>query len=192
MRNPKLSMKIDDGFQYKDRCSIGKYSYGSPVLHFYKGPVCRLMIGSFVSFGLEVHIYVGGEHFTEYVSTYPFSEIFDDVENIECIRTKGDIVIGSDVWVGTGVAILSGVTIGHGAVIGAKSVVSKDVEPYSIVAGNPIREIRKRFTEEQRQKLLQIRWWEWEDEKINAAIPFLMNKNIDEFISITYRMEKVM
>jgi acetyltransferase-like isoleucine patch superfamily enzyme len=142
-----------------------------------------LDIGSFVAFASGVQIYVGGEHFTEYVSTYPFSEIFDDVPKTECIKSKGNIVIGSDVWVGTNSIILSGVTIGHGAVIGAGSIVSKDIAPYTIVAGNPIREIRKRFTEEQIQKLLELKWWEWDDEHIDELIPLLMSENIETAIS---------
>lgn len=182
MKNPKQYMHIADDFKYKDRCTLGKYCYGSPILHFYNGPISRLNIGSFVSFGPDVNIHVGGEHCIEYVSAYPFSDIFDDVPGIECVRTKGDIIIGSDIWIGTGVRILSGVTIGHGAVIGAGSVVAKDVEPYTIVAGNPIREIRKRFTEEQRQKLLQIQWWEWDDKQIDRMIPLLMSSDIQVFI----------
>lgn len=183
MKNPKQYMHIADDFKYKDRCALGKYCYGNPVLHFYEGPVSRLKIGSFVSFGPDVNIHIGGEHFTEFVSTYPFPVIFEDVPFIESVKTKGDIVIGSDVWIGTGATILSGVTIGHGAVIGAKSVVAKDVAPYTIVAGNPIREIRKRFTEEQIRRLLEIRWWECSDELINKWISLLMSTDIDASIA---------
>lgn len=184
MKNPKLPiMSIDEKFLYKDRCSLGKYCYGDPVLHFYNGPICRLDIGSFVAFAPDVHIHVGGEHFTEYVSTYPFSDVFGDGGEIECVKTKGDVKIGSDVWIGTGATILSGVTIGHGAVIGAKTVVSKDVEPYTVVVGSPMRRIRRRFPYySQINKLLEIKWWEWPDEEIQKVIPLLMSENVDKFI----------
>lgn len=128
--------------------------------------------------------YVGSEHRVDFVSSFPFSTIFEDVPSIECSTTKGDIVIGSDVWIGSHVIILSGVTIGHGAVIGAGATVTKDVAPYTIVAGNPIRVIRKRFTESQIEKLLQVKWWEWNDEKIAQHVSCLMADNIEVFLRV--------
>lgn len=193
MINPRISfLRVSE--ESKHVCSIGKYCYAADSnlqLNFYRGPECKLVIGNFVSIGPRVTIYVGGEHYTDWVSTYHFSEIFGDVESRECIKTKGNVVIGSDVWIGGNVIILSGVTIGHGAVIGAGSVVSKDVEPYSIVAGNPIRELRKRFTEEQREKLLQIRWWEWDDEWVDRFIPMIMNNDIANFIRLAEEVIEV-
>lgn len=192
MKNPIIGfLRVNEA--HKDVFSVGKYSYvadNSSQLNFYRGSKCKLSIGSFVSIGSNVHIFVGGEHHTDWISTYHFSEVFDDVEKKECIKTKGDIVIGSDVWIGNDVIVLSGVTIGHGAVVGAGSVVSKNVEPYSIVAGNPIREIGKRFTEEQREGLLRIKWWEWEDEEINKIIPWLMSSNVDKLIR--YGLDKLL
>jgi len=179
-------LHIDENSPYKERCSIGKYCYGigsSPRLEFYKGPECRLDIGSFVSFATGVVIHVGGEHNSEYVSIYPFELLVSGI-SVESVRTKGNIVIGSDVLIGSDTIILSGVTIGHGAIIGAGSVVSKNVEPYAIVAGNPIREIRKRFTKEQIEKLLQIRWWEWDDAILKDVIPYLMSKDVEKFIKL--------
>lgn len=166
-------------------CEVGKHSYtdgGSPniILHQIHG---KLIVGSFVSIGPHCNIFLGSEHRTDFVSTFPFSRIFNDVRYVENIKSKGDVVIGSDVWIGGYVTILSGVSIGHGAVIGAGSVVSKNVEPYTIVAGNPIREIRKRFSGEQIVKLLEIRWWELSDDRIERSIPYLMSSKIDEFIS---------
>lgn len=165
-------------------CEVGKHSYtdgGSPniILHQIHG---KLIVGSFVSIGPHCNIFLGSEHKTEFVSTFPFSRLFSDVPYIESIKSKGDVVIGSDVWIGGYVTILSGVTIGHGAVVGAGSVVAKDVAPYTIVAGNPIREIRKRFSEEQIAKLLGIKWWEWDDERIEQSITYLMSNGIEEFL----------
>jgi virginiamycin A acetyltransferase len=193
MKNPKVVLSVDPTWPHKDRLHIGKYSYGwagSPIYNVYVGDT-KLTIGSFCSFAPNCQIHLGGEHFSNYISTYPFSAIFDDVPVIPCVSTKGNIVIGSDVWIGQGVTILSGVTIGHGAIIGAGSVVSKDVAPYSIVAGNPIREIRKRFTERQIQKLLDIQWWEWDDEWIDKFIPLLMNTDIDNFIRLAEEVREV-
>ncbi len=101
-------------------------------------------------------------------------------------KTKGDVVIGNDVWLGNGAFILSGVTIGDGAVIGARSVITRNVAPYSITAGNPAKLYRFRFDEQQIAELLKIAWWEWPFEKIKEAWPLLMSTNIEEFIR-TYR-----
>lgn len=170
--------------ELKEICTVGKYSYadgGSPniILHTIHS---KLTIGNFCSFGPHCNIFLGSEHRTDFVSTFPFSNIFEDVPIIESAKTKGDVVIGSDVWIGAHVTILSGVTIGHGAVIGACAVVAKDVAPYSIVAGNPIKEIRKRFSMQQIEKMLEIQWWEWGDEKIQNAVSMLMGNEIDRFI----------
>ena len=85
-------------------------------------------------------------------------------------------------WVGDNVTIMSGVVIGDGAVIANNSHVVKNVEPYTLVGGNPAKKIKNRFTPEQIEKLLEIKWWDWEDEKINKFTPLLCNENIDEFI----------
>lgn len=178
------SMSVPVGLE--NVCKIGKHSYtdgGSPNVIIHKDIHGKLIIGSFVSIGPYCNIFLGSEHKTEFISTFPFSRIFDNVPYIENIKTKGDVVIGSDVWIGGYVTILSGVMIGHGAIIGAGSVVAKDVEPYSIVVGNPVREIRKRFTQEQRERLLQIQWWEYSDDEIDKFIPLLMNEDIDGFIT---------
>jgi len=98
-------------------------------------------------------------------------------------HTKGEVVIGSDVWIGQDALILSGVTIGHGSVIAARSVVTKDVQPYSIVAGNPARHIRFRFPEETIRSLLEIAWWDWPSIKIQEAWPMLQSSRVEDFIT---------
>jgi len=100
------------------------------------------------------------------------------------LTTKGDVIIGNDVWVASYTTIMSGVTIGDGAVIANNSHVVKNVEPYSLVGGNPAKFIKYRFTEEQIKKLLEIKWWDWTDEKINAFAPLLVDSNIDKFINL--------
>jgi acetyltransferase-like isoleucine patch superfamily enzyme len=93
-----------------------------------------------------------------------------------------DIKIGNDVWIGTRVIILSGVTIGDGAIIGAGAVVTHDVEPYSIVAGNPARHIRYRFPESVRQALLEIRWWDWPLSELQKVRHLLFSERIEDFL----------
>jgi acetyltransferase-like isoleucine patch superfamily enzyme len=98
--------------------------------------------------------------------------------------SKGDVVIGNDVWLGYGSMIMSGVGIGDGAVIAAGAVVTRDVEPYSIVAGNPARLIKKRFDEETIDKLLKIKWWDWPVEKINNNLNLIYNIDVSKMLSI--------
>ena len=98
---------------------------------------------------------------------------------------RGDVNIGNDVWIGYGATILSGVRIGDGAAVGARSVVTKDVEAYSIVAGNPARKVGSRFPDEVASRLLKIRWWDWEIDKIRKNIPLLVEPSrMEEFLAI--------
>ena len=99
--------------------------------------------------------------------------------------SKGDVVIGNDVWIGHGATILSGVTIGHGAVIGACAVVTKDVPPYGIVVGAPARLVRKRFSDEDIALLLNLKWWDWPDAKIDRAMPLLLSSDIAGLIKFS-------
>lgn len=134
----------------------------------------RLRIGRFCSIAPNVTIFLGGEHRIDWVTTYPFAELWPQAEAQPGHPTsKGDVTVGHDVWIGRGVVIISGVRIGHGAVIGAFSVVTKDVAPYAIVAGNPARLVRLRFTEAEIQRLLELAWWDWPVDKVSALIPSL-------------------
>jgi len=167
---------------------IGEYSYGAfDILWAHHNKKC--IVGKFTSIGSNCVVYLGGNHNTRWITTYPFGttghrNVFTtvNVDHIGHPFTNGDIVIGNDVWIGDRVSIMSGVTIGDGCIIAAFSHVVKDVEPYSIVGGNPAKFIRYRFSEEQRQDLLRIKWWEWDAEKINHALPLLCSENIDTFI----------
>ncbi len=104
---------------------------------------------------------------------------------------KGDIKIGNDVWIGMDVVVLSGVTINDGAVIAARTVVTKDVPPYAVVAGNPGRVKKKRFDEETIIKLLEIRWWDWPLEKIKANTHLLCSGEINKLIRDQNSSEKI-
>lgn len=163
---------------------IGKHTYGEPlILHW--GENSKLTIGNFCSIADNVKIFLGGNHRIDWVTTYPFNALSDIWDNAKDIighpATKGDVIIGNDVWIGYGATILSGVTISDGAVIGAEAVVTKDVSPYAIVVGNPAREIKKRFSDENIKQLLKIKWWDWEDSEISKKIHLLCSGNIDIF-----------
>lgn len=163
----------------------GKHTYGhNNITVLNKVRERKITIGSFCSIAASCKAILGVEHRTDYVSTYPFGNIGNWKVNKEYKHpiSKGDIIICNDVWIGYNVTILSGVTIGNGAVIGANAVVSKDVEPYSIVAGNPAREIKKRFSDEQIESLLKIAWWKWPDNEIQENMHLLMNTDINQFI----------
>jgi virginiamycin A acetyltransferase len=96
--------------------------------------------------------------------------------------TKGDTIIGNDVWIGHKVIIMPGVKVGDGAIIATNSTVIKDVEPYSIVGGNPAKEIKKRFPEKRISKLLEIKWWDWDINKITKNVQNLTGNNIDKLL----------
>lgn len=160
---------------------IGDYSYGVPRVHVGKA---HLKIGRFCSIGRGVFILLGAEHRPDWVTTYPFNAFHSAAEHIQGVpHSKGDVIIGNDVWIGQGASILSGVTIGDGACIGAGALVSRDVPPYGVAAGNPARLIRLRFTEEQIAALLELKWWDWPIEDIEPLFETIMSSDIDGFIA---------
>ena len=162
--------------------SIGKFSFGYPKVTTW-GENATLKIGNFCSIAPGVNIVLGGEHRVDWVTTYPFNVILPEYRHIKGHpATKGDITIGNDVWIGMNATILSGVTIGDGAVIGANSLVTNDVEPYTIVGGNPAKPIRKRFDQQTIDKLLRIKWWDWDIEKIKRNVPDLLSNQVEQFL----------
>jgi acetyltransferase-like isoleucine patch superfamily enzyme len=142
----------------------------------------KMQIGSFCSIASGVTVLLGGEHRTDFVTTYPLAEMMHAASAEETGWSKGDVTIGSDVWIGHGVTILSGVTIGHGAVVGACAVVTKDVAPYDIVGGNPARVIRPRFPPDVVARLLDLAWWDWQDEDIFRAGGALTSTDVAGFL----------
>lgn len=160
---------------------IGEYTYGIPEVRTFKNDG-GLKIGKYCSIAGGVQIFLGGNHRSDWVSTYPFYA-YPKWKNIEGSPiTKGDVVIGNDVWIGHDAIILSGVSIGDGAIIGAGAVVTRDVPPYTMAAGNPARPIKKRFTDAQIEALMKIKWWDWPKDKVEDAVPMLLCGDIDEFI----------
>jgi acetyltransferase-like isoleucine patch superfamily enzyme len=186
-------------FQQKDGNSIytkdlirnpnvraGEFTYGQPVIHSWDDST-RLEIGKFCSIADNVHFFLGGNHRTDWVSTYPFNVLSAHFPNAATITghpaTKGDIQVGHDVWIGSGAVILSGVTIGNGAVIGANAVIASDVAPYQVAVGNPMKIIKSRFSAEQIADLQMIAWWNWDENKINENITLICSDNIQNFIN---------
>jgi acetyltransferase-like isoleucine patch superfamily enzyme len=157
---------------------IGEYTYGVPKVVY---PQAKLKIGKFCSISWNVTIYLGGNHKIDRIALYPFDPYdgrWPEAEG-EALITKGDVAIGNDVWIGSDVIILSGVTIGDGAAIGTGSVITADVEPYAIVAGNPAKVIKKRFRDEEIAILLEIKWWDWPEEKIRKNMHLLCSGDVD-------------
>jgi virginiamycin A acetyltransferase len=143
----------------------------------------KLIIGKFCMIASDVSFIMNGaNHLTEAISSYPFAIFGNGWETAMSEKSypyKGDTIVGNDVWIGYKATIMAGVTIGDGAIVAAHSVVTKEVAPYTIVGGNPAREIRKRFTEDQINKLLKAQWWNWEIEKITKNTHHLTNNNFD-------------
>lgn len=146
------------------RGKIGKYSYiGNNSF------VSDTDIGSFTS--ISTDCYIGGtSHPTDWVSTSPVFHKWENIMKKNFARNEFEIfkrtTIGNDVWIGNRVMIKAGVKIADGAVIGMGSIVTKDIGPYEIWAGNPARMIRKRFEDETIDVLEKMKWWEWDDNKI--------------------------
>lgn len=135
-------------------------------------------IGNFCSIAMNAKISLK-DHPLDWVSTHPFSYnknygFISENFSIEGISEKKTI-IGHDVWIGANVTILAGVTVGNGAVLAANSLITKNVEPYSIVSGSPAKHARFRFDEETIAKLQEIAWWNWNDEKIKRNATFFRN-----------------
>ena len=162
---------------------IGRGTYGSKLIVYDWGEGATLRIGAFCSIALNVKIFLGGEHRSDWVTTYPFNVLWEAGKELNGHpKTKGDVNIGNDVWVGSEAVIISGVNIGDGAVLGARTVVARDIPPYAVVVGNPARIIKKRFDDKTIQRLLKVKWWNWQDDRIQKALPLLLNPDMRSFL----------
>jgi virginiamycin A acetyltransferase len=153
----------------------------------------KLVIGKFCQIAHGVRfITSSANHNMNGFSTYPFNNFTmtheTSMEDIKAMFNvpgrKADTVIGHDVWIGTEAMIMPGVTIGDGAIIGARAVVAKDVEPYTIVGGNPARPIKKRFDDQTIQVLQAIQWWHWPVQKIEENIDAITSSDIEKLTQI--------
>ena len=180
------NIKIGDYTMYNDFVRDPRDFQKNNVLYHYPVNHDKLVIGKFCSIACGAKfIFTSANHTLKSLSTYPFPIFFEewglDSANIaEAWDKKGDIVIGNDVWIGYEAVILSGVTIGDGAIIGARALVTKDVPPYTIVGGVPARCIRRRFDEETVTKLMELKWWEWSDDKIKDNLSAIQSGRINE------------
>ena len=144
----------------------------------------QLIIGKFCMIASDVKFIMNGaNHLSNAISTYPFAVFGNGWESAMEGKTypnKGNIEIGNDVWIGYNATIMAGVKIGDGAIIATNSTVVSDVEPYTIVGGNPAREIKKRFSPEIVERLLKLQWWNWDIEKITKNVQNLTDLDIDK------------
>lgn len=166
------------------RIDYGAHTYGIPILKDYVYDETRLIVGKYSALSETSIVMLGGEHAMDRVTTWPHRIVWrmEGAGQDGIPVHTGDTVIGNDVWLTQRTFVRSGVHIGDGAVVAAGAVVTKDVPPYAIVAGNPARVIRYRHTEEQRRALLEIKWWDWTDEEVREAVPLLAGTDIDAFI----------
>ncbi|BBU70860.1 TPA: type B chloramphenicol O-acetyltransferase CatB10 [Pseudomonas aeruginosa] len=174
---------------------VGRYSYYSGYYHGHSFDECarfllpdrndidQLIVGSFCSIGTGASFIMAGNqgHRYDWASSFPFFYMKEEPAfsgALDAFQKAGDTVIGSDVWIGSEAMIMPGINVGHGAVIGSRALVTKDVEPYTIVGGNPAKPIKKRFSDEEIAMLLKMNWWDWPTEKIEEAMPLLCSSNI--------------
>jgi acetyltransferase-like isoleucine patch superfamily enzyme len=163
---------------------VGVGTYGYQKVKVAWRPKCApanyLTIGKYCSIASGVQIWLGGDHKVDWISTYPFGPKHGGPKIRGWPHSKGPVRIGNDVWIGNGATIMHGVTIGDGSVIGAKAVVARDVDPYTVVVGNPAKEVRKRFSDEDIEFLLDLKWWDWEGEVLTNAMPILCSADLTE------------
>ena len=181
IKNPNI---IVGDYTYYDDYETNGEDFEKHVTHFYPFIGDKLIIGKFVSIAKGIKFIMNGaNHRMNGITTYPFNILGSDWEKVtpklEDLPLKGDTVIGNDVWIGENVTILPGVHIGDGSIIGANSVVGKNIEPYSICVGNPVRVIKKRFDEETINKLLSLQWWNWDEDRIFNNLEALVNGDLN-------------
>lgn len=173
---------------------VGRYSYYSGYYHGHGFDDCarflmtesgvdRLIVGSFCSIGSGAAFIMAANqgHRNDWASSFPFfymPEVPHFAGSLDAFQPAGDTVIGHDVWIGSEAIIMPGVRVGDGAVIGTRALVTRDVEPYAIVGGNPAKVIRKRFDDERIAMLLEMKWWDWSDARLGEAMPLLCSGDI--------------
>lgn len=182
-------------YTYYDDPINGPEQFEKNVLYHFPFIGDKLIIGKFCAIATGVKFIMNGaNHKMSGFSTYPF-QIFGDgwekvMPSLNDLPYKGDTIIGNDVWIGYDALIMPGVNIGNGAIIATKSVVTSDVAPYSIVGGNPAREIKKRFPQNIIKKLNKIEWWDWSKELITEHLELIVNNDIKALEKINKQFTK--
>ena len=177
LKNPQII--VGDYTYYDDPEDV--YNFEKNVLYLFEFMGDKLIIGKFCQLATGVRFIMNGaNHAMEGISTYPFKVFGGEWASTDPMQvvSKGDTVIGNDVWIGNNATIMQGIKIGDGAIIATNSLVAKDVEPYTIVGGNPAKEIRKRFDAETIEFLLKLKWWDWDVKKITDHLEFITNGNL--------------
>jgi len=170
--------------------TLGLYTYGTIKVQSIRYPdgsvgAGSVEVGKYCSLAEEIWAMFYQDHRVDWVTTFPFPELWNIPVRGGIDRTDPEtIIIGNDVWIGAHVTLLSGAKIGDGAVIGAYSVVAGKIDPYGIAVGNPARIVKKRFSDDEISQLLEIRWWDWPREKIIKYVDFICNPNVGEFIRL--------
>ncbi|MFD2177689.1 CatB-related O-acetyltransferase [Veronia pacifica] len=177
---------VGDYTYYNDPDGPGRFE--DNVLFHIPAMGDKLVIGKFCAIAKDVQFIMNGaNHIAKGFSTYPFYQFESGWERvipkIEDIPNKGNTVIGNDVWIGYESTIMPGVTIGDGAIIASKSVITKDVPPYSVVGGNPGRIIKYRFDQTTIGELLDIAWWDWPIKKITDNLEQISGNNLEYLMS---------
>lgn len=184
----------------------GKYSYYSGYYHGHSFDECaryllpdrsdvdKLIIGSYCSIGTGASFIMCGNqgHRYDWISSFPFfymSEVECFKNSKDAFQLAGDTVIGNDVWIGTEAMIMPGIKIGDGAVIGSRALITKDVEPFTIVGGNPAKPIKKRFSDQHIELLLEMKWWDWDESILKDAIPIICSADIELLYEFYKRMK---
>lgn len=177
--NPNI--EVGDYTYYDDFEDVANFEKNVKYLFDFTGD--KLIIGKFCMIASGItFIMNGANHLSNAISSYPFAIFgngWEDAMEGKSYPTKGNTVIGNDVWIGYNATIMAGVKVGHGAIIATNTTVTKDVEPYSIVGGNPAKEIRKRFSKEEIERLLDLKWWDKDIEWITQNIKNLTGEKID-------------
>lgn len=178
IKNPNII--VGDYTYYDD--PVDSANFERNVLYHYPFIGDKLIIGKFCAIATGVKFIMNGaNHKMDCFSTYPFSIFGNGWEKVipkqEELPFKGDTIIGNDVWIGYDSVIMPGIKIGNGVIIATKSVVTKDIEPYSIVGGNPAKLIRKRFDANIIEVLEKLKWWNWSPEKITENLEILTSND---------------
>lgn len=178
------NIEVGDFTIYNDFVNDPRDFEKNNVLYHYPINHDCLIIGKFCSIACGAKfIFNCANHSLKSLSTYTFPLFFEEwdlpkSDVVSAWDNKGDIVIGNDVWIGYDAIIMAGVTIGDGAIIGTRAVVTKDVEPYSIVGGVPAKEIRKRFSTDIIARLQELQWWNWDADIIRNSIKAIQDGDL--------------
>jgi virginiamycin A acetyltransferase len=184
--NPQII--IGDYTYYDDPADSENFERNVLYLYTFMGD--KLIIGKFCAIARNVRFIMNGaNHMLSGISTYPFSLFGNGWERIMPetgdLPQKGDTIIGNDVWIGYDSLIMPGVNVGDGAIIAARSVVVNDIAPYTIAGGNPAIPIKQRFSPDVTNGLLEIKWWDWDVEKISRNLELITSANLDALRNAT-------